>query len=129
MAQCPRSRSARRAGLAWAKPRLVIAETVTVCHRRRRVLACEPPTVRLRVTWTGLGGVGEAEVVDGDGLEGAHLDAAVAAVAGAVQHGNAVPGQAGAAGQQGRLVGLDLQQVVGLLSATRNSAAPGGRRR
>jgi hypothetical protein len=30
-----------------------------------------------------LGGVGEPELVDGDGLEGADLDAAVAAVAGA----------------------------------------------
>jgi hypothetical protein len=34
---------------------------------------------------------------------------------GAVQDRDTVPGQAGAAGQQGRLVGLDLQQVVGLL--------------
>jgi hypothetical protein len=58
--------------------------------------------------------VGEAEATDGDGLEGAHLDAAVAAVTGTVQHGDAVPGQAGAAGQQGRLVGLDHQQVVRL---------------
>jgi hypothetical protein len=37
-------------------------------------------------------------------------------LAGAVQHGDAVPGQAGAARQQGRLVGLDLKQVVGLLA-------------
>jgi hypothetical protein len=64
-----------------------------------------------------LGSVGEAEVVDGDGLEGAVLDAAVAAVTGAVQHGDPVPGQAGAAVQQGRLVGLDLKQVVGALVA------------
>jgi hypothetical protein len=41
--------------------------------------------------------VREPEVVDGDGLEGAQLDAAVAAVAGAVQHGHLLPGQAGAA--------------------------------
>ena len=54
-----------------------------------------------------LGGVGGPEVVDGDGLEGAMLDAAVAAVAGGVQDWNAVPGQALAAGQQGGLVGLD----------------------
>jgi hypothetical protein len=31
-------------------------------------------------------------VVDGDRLEGADLHAAVAAVAGAVQHGHAMPG-------------------------------------
>jgi hypothetical protein len=44
-----------------------------------------------------LGGVGEPEVVHGGGLEGAQLDAAVAAVTGAVQDGDAMPGQAGAA--------------------------------
>ena len=54
-----------------------------------------------------LGGVREPEVVDGDGLEGAQLDAAVAAVAGAVQDGDAMPGQAGASVQQRGLVGLD----------------------
>ena len=63
-----------------------------------------------------LGGVGEPEVVDGDGLQGAHLDAAVRLVAGAIQHGHAVPRQGGAAGQQGGLVGLDDKQVVGLLA-------------
>jgi hypothetical protein len=63
-----------------------------------------------------LGGVREAEVVDGDGLDGTQLDAAVAAVAGAVGHGHAVPGQAGAAVQQRGLVGLDDEQVAGLLS-------------
>jgi hypothetical protein len=62
-----------------------------------------------------LGGVGEAEVVDTDDFEGAVLDTAVATVTGAIQHGNTVPGQAGAARQQGRLVGLDDKQVVGLL--------------
>src|SRR4029450_13170308 len=61
-----------------------------------------------------LGGVREPEVVDGDGLEGAQLDPAVAAVAGAVQDRDAMPGQAGAAVQQGGLVGLDDKQVVGL---------------
>jgi hypothetical protein len=61
--------------------------------------------------------VGEAEVADADGLEGADLHAAVAAVAGAVACGHAVPGQAGAAVQQGWLVGLDHQQVVRLLLA------------
>jgi hypothetical protein len=67
----------------------------------------------VRVTLEDLRGVGEAEVVDADGLEGADLDAAVAAVAGAVQLRHAMPGQALAAGQQGRLVGLDREQVVG----------------
>jgi hypothetical protein len=63
-----------------------------------------------------LGGVREAEVAHGDGLEGAQLDAAVPAVAGAVADGHVVPGQPGAAVQQGGLVGLDYEQVVGLLS-------------
>jgi len=54
-----------------------------------------------------LGGVGEPEMVDRDGLEGAELDAAVAAVAGAVQLGDQAPGKALAAVQQGGLVGLD----------------------
>ena len=63
-----------------------------------------------------LGDVRKAEVVDGDGLEGAQLDAAVGAVAGAVQHGNVVPGQADAAVQQGGLVGLDREQVVSVLA-------------
>ena len=40
-----------------------------------------------------LGGVREPEVVHGDDLEGAQLDAAVAAVAGAVQHRDAMPGR------------------------------------
>jgi hypothetical protein len=71
----------------------------------------------LRVTWDDLGGVREPEVVHGDGLEGAHLDAAVATVAGAVQHRDAVPGQAGAAVQEPGLVGVDTEQVVGLLVA------------
>jgi hypothetical protein len=39
-----------------------------------------------------LGGVREAEVADADGLEGADLDAAVAAVAGAVGDRDAMPG-------------------------------------
>jgi hypothetical protein len=63
-----------------------------------------------------LSGVGEPEVTDGDGLEGAYLDAAVRLVAGAIQHGHAVPRQGGAAGQQGGLVGLDDKQEVGLLA-------------
>jgi Winged helix-turn helix len=40
----------------------------------------------------------------------------VAAVAGAVGHRHAVPWKAGAARQQRGLVGLDREQVVGLLS-------------
>jgi hypothetical protein len=65
----------------------------------------EPPGAGLQVAGLAgdledLGGVGEPEAVDGDGLEDAVLDAAVAAVAGAVQLGDAVPGQALAAVQQ-----------------------------
>jgi hypothetical protein len=63
-----------------------------------------------------LGGVGESELVDRDGLESADLDAAVAAVAGAVQLGDQAPGKALAAVQQGGLVGLDHEQVVRLLA-------------
>jgi hypothetical protein len=55
-------------------------------------------------------------VAHGDGFEGAQLDAAVGLVAGAVGDGDVVPGQAGAAVQQGGLVGLDDEQVVGLLA-------------
>ena len=61
-------------------------------------------------------------MADRDGLEGADLHPAAAAVAGAVGGGDVVPGQDGAAFQQGGLVGLDDQQVVGLLWLTRNSA-------
>jgi hypothetical protein len=39
-------------------------------------------------------------VVDGDGLEGAQLDTAVAAVTGAVRHRDAVPSQTLAAVEQ-----------------------------
>jgi hypothetical protein len=42
-------------------------------------------------------------------------------VTGAVQHRDAMPGQALAARQQQGLVGLDDEQVVGALLATRNS--------
>jgi len=44
-----------------------------------------------------LGGVREAEVVHGDGLEDAQLHSAVAAVAGTIQLGDAMPGNAGTA--------------------------------
>jgi hypothetical protein len=59
----------------------------------------------------------ETEPADRDGLEGADLHAAVGLVAGAVQDGDVVPGQVGAAVQQGGLVGLDGEQVVRLLDA------------
>ena len=49
---------------------------------------------------------------DGDGLAGAQLDAAVGPVAGAVQHRHVTPRQAGAARQQGGLVGRDRERVV-----------------
>jgi hypothetical protein len=62
-----------------------------------------------------LRGVREPEPAHGDGLEGAEFDSVVLAVAGAVQDGDVVPGQAGAAVQQRGLVGLDTEQVVGLL--------------
>ena len=65
-------------------------------------------------------------MADGDDLEGAVLDAAVAAVAGAVGDRDAVPRQALAAGQQGGLVGLDLKQVVGLLAGHQKLVGVGG---
>jgi hypothetical protein len=71
----------------------------------------EPPRVVVEVAGLAgdlkdLGGVGEPEVVDADGLEGAQLDATVAAVTVAVQLRDAVPEQALAAVQQGRLLAL-----------------------
>ena len=62
-----------------------------------------------------LDGVREPEAADRDRLESPDLDAAMAAVTGAVQLGDTVPGQALAAVQQGRLVGLDLEQLVRVL--------------
>jgi hypothetical protein len=56
------------------------------------------------------------EPADRDGLEGAQFNSAVRAVAGAVQDGNMLPGQAGATVQQGGLVGLDREQVVSVLA-------------
>jgi len=67
--------------------------------------------------------VREPETADRDGLEGAQLDAAVGTVAGSVQHGHLVPGQPLAAAQQRGLVGLDTEQVVGLLAGDEE---PGG---
>jgi hypothetical protein len=114
--QWPRSRSARRAGRACSNGRLVIA-----VHGHR------PPPVGVQVAPLAgdLGGVRDPEVADADGLEAAQLDAAVAAVAGAVGHGHAVPGQAGAACQQPELVGLDHQQVVRLLDADQELSSLG----
>jgi hypothetical protein len=60
--------------------------------------------------------VREAEVADGDGLEGAQLHPAVGAVAGAVGDGHVLPGDGGAAVRQRGLVGLDREQVVRLLA-------------
>ena len=54
-------------------------------------------------------------MVHGDGLEGTQLDAAVAAVAGAVQHGDMVPGQGGQLVVQRGLVGLHDQDIGGVL--------------
>jgi len=63
---------------------------------------CAPPRVVVEVAGLAgnlqdLGGVREPEVADAHGLESAQLDAAVAAVTGSVQLGDAVPGQALAA--------------------------------
>jgi hypothetical protein len=65
----------------------------------------EPPRVVMQVAGLAgdlqdLGGVREPDVVDRDRLEDPDLDAAVAAVTGAVQFGDAVPGQTLAAVQQ-----------------------------
>ena len=79
----------------------------------------------MRVTWITCSACGEPEVADRDRLEGAQLDAAVATVTGAVQDGHAVPSKAGAAFQQQRLVGLDGEQVVGLLAGHQEGGGVG----
>ena len=56
--------------------------------------------------------MGEAEVVDGDRLEGGQLQPAVGLVAGVVSRRQVVLGQAGPACQQGGPVGLDREQLV-----------------
>jgi hypothetical protein len=61
-----------------------------------------------------LRGVREPEPTNRDRLERADLDPAAPTVGGPVQDGGVVPGQPGAAVQQGGLVGLDGDQVVGL---------------
>jgi hypothetical protein len=73
-----------------------------------------------------LGGVRKAEVVDGDGLKDAQLDPAVGAVAGAVQYGDVVPRQVGAAVQERGLAGLDDKQVVRLLAGDQELGGVGG---
>jgi hypothetical protein len=64
----------------------------------------------------GLGGVGEVQASHGGDLQLAKLHAAVAAVAGVVGDRDVAPGQGGQLVVQGGLVGLDDQDVGGVLS-------------
>jgi hypothetical protein len=80
----------------------------------RQVLRVEAPprrspALRLRVTWRTWAVWESRSADDGGDLAGAVLDAAVAAVADVVQDRDAVPREALAADQQGRLVGVDLK--------------------
>jgi hypothetical protein len=59
--------------------------------------------------------VGEVQASHGGGLQAANLGAAVAAVAGVVGDGDLAPGQGGELVVQAGLVGLDDQQVGGVL--------------
>jgi len=63
----------------------------------------------------GLGGVGEVQASDGGGLQAAELGPTMAAVAGVVGDGDLAPGQGGQLVVQGGLVGLDDQEVGGVL--------------
>jgi hypothetical protein len=63
----------------------------------------------------GLGGVGEVQAGDGGDLQAAELGTAVAAVAGVVGDRDLVPRQGLELVVQGGLVGLDDQQVGGVL--------------
>jgi hypothetical protein len=63
----------------------------------------------------GLGGVGEVQAGDGGDLQAAGLDPAVAAVAGVVGDRDLVPGQELELAVQGGLVGLDDQDLGGVL--------------
>jgi hypothetical protein len=83
---------------------------------RPRCATCGAKVADLTGDLDDLGGVREAKVAHGDGLENAQLDPSVAAVAGTVAHGDVVPGQGGAAVQQDGLVGLDREQVMSLLA-------------
>jgi hypothetical protein len=62
-----------------------------------------------------LGGVGEVQASHGGDLQAADLGPAVAAVAGLVSDGDVAPGEAGELVVQRGLVGLDEQQVGGVL--------------
>jgi hypothetical protein len=62
-----------------------------------------------------LGGVGEAQASDGGDLETAELHAGVPAVAGVVHDEDVAPRHGGELVVQRRLVGLDDQQVGGVL--------------
>jgi hypothetical protein len=66
-----------------------------------------------RMTWIAWAAWGKPQAGDGGDLQGSDLDAAAAVVAGAVQHRDLPPRQPGQLVVQGRLVGLDDQQVVG----------------
>src|SRR5215207_5010969 len=89
IAQWAHRRSASRAGLAWAKVRLVIAYAVTVRHRR----VCRAR--RLRVTWRTWAACGNPKWCTVTAFEGADLDPAVGLVARAVQDRNTMPGKRG----------------------------------
>jgi hypothetical protein len=62
-----------------------------------------------------LGGVGEVQPGDGGDLQAAGLGAAVAAVNGAIGHGDLPPGEPSELPQEAGPVGLDHQQVGGVL--------------
>jgi hypothetical protein len=69
-----------------------------------------------------LGGVGEVQPSHGGDLQAAEFHAVVAAVAGVVLGWDVWPGQAGELVVQGRLVGLDDQDVGACLMLTSQSA-------
>jgi hypothetical protein len=67
--------------------------------------------------------VGEVQASDGGDLQAAQFHPVVAAVAGTVGDGDLAPGEAGELVVEGGLVGLDDQQVGGvLLGALRHQA-------
>jgi hypothetical protein len=66
----------------------------------------------MRMAWVAWG---KPRASDGGDLQAADLGPTVAAVAGVVLDGDLVPGQGGELVVQGGLVGLDDQQVVGVL--------------
>jgi hypothetical protein len=68
-----------------------------------------------RVIPDGLSG-GGSQACDGGDLEAAELHACVAAVAGLVSDADVAPGQGGELVVQGGLVGLDGQQLGGVLT-------------